>query len=299
MANGTYGIVRPADVDINDIEAFYTYSPNRTTQATIIQQLNPQEILTKIDHPTQVNRILGGLYNLRLPTTTFSDIGIYNIYIRPKEIKLRIRDCGVLAINNDIKGLIFDLNDVPAEDLFRFENNGLMGYRIEYMSVNPNLSERKIQNLFRIITSNFRVEPITDNLNSANQKSIKYRLNDNSSLIFCTLTPSSVSTINPNFFPFIGLPNQEIILTNTYFDPLMLEIDMVQYDENSIAIGVFGNQVKNIGNGIRTIYDENNQIYRQYNEFVIKDNFTGQDLYEVKQNRDNIDFSEAFDNVTE
>jgi hypothetical protein len=50
--------------------------------------------------------------------------------------------------------------------------------------------------------------------------------------------------------------------------------------------------------GIYTIYDSNNNIYKQYNLYEIKDEFNNL-LYEVRQDRgDNIDFSKNFDNIT-
>jgi hypothetical protein len=51
--------------------------------------------------------------------------------------------------------------------------------------------------------------------------------------------------------------------------------------------------------GVYTIYDENNNIYQQFNLYEIKDDFNNL-LYEVKENRgDNIDFSKNFQNITE
>jgi hypothetical protein len=118
MATGTFGNIRPADINIaTDVEAYYTYIADRTVAPTVVTPLNPSQILFKLDHPTQTNRILGGLYNLRLPTNVFNQLGIYTVYIRPKEVKLRILDCGVLAAKPDIKGIIIDLNTVPPEDL--------------------------------------------------------------------------------------------------------------------------------------------------------------------------------------
>lgn len=292
---GTYGNIRPADVDIKDVEIFYSYTENRFTTPNFIKG-DVTQLLEKINHPIDTNRILGGLYNLKLPTTIFNKKGFYNIYIRPKEIKIKISDCGVLSLNPQIKGVIFDLNNVSAEDVFRFQNNGLIGYRIEYLNTNPNISEKKVQNLFRIITSNFKVEPISDNVSTTSQKSIKYRLNETSNLVFCTVTPSTSSIIKPNAFPFIGTPNQEIILSNTFFNPFMVEVEMVENDFDSLAIGIFGNQTKNIKDGTRTYYDENNEIYKQFNEYVIKDEIEG-DLYEVKEEKSEIDFSQDFNNI--
>jgi len=298
MATGTFGTIRPADVDQKDVEMFYSYIEDRTVIPTGVTRLNPSEMLFKLNHPEQTNRILGGLYNLRLPTTIFNQLGIYTVYIRPKEMKLKILDCGILAAKPDIKGIIIDLNTVPPDDLYRFESNGLIGYRIEYLNVSTNTTEKKVQNLYRIITSCFKVEPISDNLTNTTQKSIKYRLNENSTLVFCTVTPSTAFNLKANVFPYIGTPNQEIILTNTFFDPLAIEVEMVEHTVDTLAIGIFGNQTKDVKNGTRTYYDENNEIYKQYNEYVIKDTFNDEELYEVKEEREDIDFTQEFDRIT-
>jgi hypothetical protein len=50
--------------------------------------------------------------------------------------------------------------------------------------------------------------------------------------------------------------------------------------------------------GIYTIYDSGNNIYKQYNLYEIRDQFNNL-LYEVRQDRgNNIDFSKAFNNIT-
>jgi hypothetical protein len=99
--------------------------------------------------------------------------------------------------------------------------------------------------------------------------------------------------------PFIGAPNQEVIITNTHFSPFMLEVEIVEYDIETLAIGIFGNQTKSLEDGIYTLYNFNNDIYKQYNLFEIKDRFTGKPLFEVKENRlNNIDFTKGFDDVS-
>jgi hypothetical protein len=73
---------------------------------------------------------------------------------------------------------------------------------------------------------------------------------------------------------------------------------MVEYDVSSLAIALYGNQTKSIDDGIYTIYDSENNIYRQYNLYEIRDQFNSL-LYEVRQNRgNNIDFSKNFTTIT-
>lgn len=296
MSTGIYGNVRGANVSPSDIEVFYTYSPDRTTQPTAPVRLESNQIISENTTPDDPTSPLGGLYNLTLPTNIFNTIGFYNLYIRPSRFKTRILDCGILQANNDVKGLVFDLQDIPIEYRNKFENNGLIGYRIEYYELGGNA--QKVRNLTKLITSNNRVEPLSDNVNSNNQKSIKYRYNNNSTLVFCTVSPSSAPISNPNVFPFIGFPNQSVEIINTYFDEKIIEIEIGEHDFDTIANGIFGNQTFNVQRGLRTYYNNDNEIYKQTNEYVIKDTTSTRDLYEVKEERENIDFNEDFDNIS-
>jgi hypothetical protein len=298
MATGVFGTKRSADFRVEDCEIFYTYSIDRATNTTEVLTLNPTQVLEKLDDPTDSGLILGGLYNLILPTSIFNKKGFYNIMIRPKRLRTRITDCGVLASKPDIRGVLFDLSTIPAEDVSKFENGSLIGYRIEYVTTNTTSDEKKIQNLFRVITSNNKVEPVSENLNNTNQKAVKYRLNDNSTLVFCTVTPSSAPSVRPNGVPFIGLPNQEVFLIPTIFDPIHLELELVEHDFDTLAIGLFGNQTKAVADGTRTYYNENNQIYKQFVEYVIKDDVGAEKLYEVKEEKETIDFSKDFNNIS-
>jgi hypothetical protein len=116
--------------------------------------------------------------------------------------------------------------------------------------------------------------------------------------MFCTLSPSSAPTNKPNATPFIGQPAQTIILNNTYFNPITLDVEIVEHDIQTLSYAIYGNQTKSIEDGIYTIYDGENNIYRQYNLYEIKDEFNNL-LYEVREDRENnIDFSKNFVNIT-
>ena len=306
MSSGVYGINRPADVSPEDCEVWVHYTPSRDSigNATV-SLLDPTQVLLQIDNPNKIQsnvttgfEVFGGLYTLRLPVAQFNQRGIYTIMIKPVEIRTRIVDCGVLSAFPDIKGILIDLADIPPQYVNKFENNNLIGYRIEYLNTNTNVADVKIRNFFKIVTSNNRAEPVNQNLTNTNQKAIRYNFNDNSTLVFCTVSPSSTTNVKPNVLPFIGQPNQEIIITNTYFNPIMIEIEMVEHDIETLAYGLFGNQTKSLEDGIYTIYNFNNDIYKQYNLYEIKDQFTGEPLFEVREERNNIDFTKTFDNIT-
>jgi hypothetical protein len=301
MAIGSYGTIRPSDVSPQDVEIIMNYTPTRdVTDQFVLTSLDAQTLLRPYFNNTETGgnagvEVLGGLYNLTLPANQFNALGIYTLYIRPAQIRTVISDCGVLSALPNVKGIVIDISNVPTEYQNKFVPQGLVGFRIEYL--NPDGS--KIPNFFRVVTSSFYCEPVVTNEVNTTQKSIRYRYVDgDSNLIFLTLSPSSSTTNKPNATPFIGQPNQDIIITNTFFNPITLEVEMVEYDISSLAIALYGNQTKSIDDGIYTIYDSQNNIYRQYNLYEIRDQFNAL-LYEVRQNRnDNIDFSKNFTNIT-
>jgi hypothetical protein len=301
MASGTYGTIRPADLSPSDVEMTVFYSENRERPNTKVFNLNSNN-LVEINNPNNTSgfETFGGLYNLKLPTGQFNAKGIYTIVFKPVEIRTKIVDCGVLSAFPDIKGILFDTSDPNLGPfLEKFENNNLIGYRVEYLNTDSSSNDKKIKNLFRLITSNNRAEPVNQNLTNTNQKAIRYRFNDNSTLVYCTMSPSSPSNVKPNVLPFIGAPNQDVIITNTLFSPFVMEIELVEYDIETLAIGMFGNQAKSLEDGIYTIYNFNDDIYKQYNLFEIKDRFNGKPLFEIKENRlSNIDFSKGFNDIS-
>lgn len=295
MSTANYGTIRPADVNISDVEIFYTFTPSREVPPVLpIQRLDANSVLQPFSHPDDVNGtfpVFGGLYNLTLPANNFSTKGFYTIIIRPREIRLDITDCGVLSAFQNIKGLVFDKANLPNEIS---GNDALVGYRIEYFDDSGN----KIPNFFRIITSANAAEPVNQNLQNTVQKSINYRFRDNASLLFCTVTPSSAANVTPNKIPFIGEPGQKIVLTNTFFNPVTIEVEMVEHDFDTLAHGIFGNQIKSIVDGKYTIYDNNKNIYKQYNLYEIQSEFTGEPLHEVREETTTIDFTKNFDDIT-
>jgi hypothetical protein len=301
MAIGAYGTIRPSDVSPEDVQIIMNYTPSRdVTDTFILTELDAQTLLKPYFNNTETGgnagvEILGGLYNLTLPAEQFNALGIYTLYLRPAQIRTKITDCGVLSALPNVKGIVIDITNVPVQFQNKFVPQGLVGFRIEYL----NADGSKIPNFFRVVTSSFFCEPVVTNEINTTQKSIRYRYVDgNSNLIFLTLSPSSSPTNKPNATPFIGQPDQSIIISNTFFNPVTLEIDMVEYDISSLAIALYGNQTKSIDDGIYTIYDTENNIYRQYNLYEIRDQFNAL-LYEVRQNRgNNIDFSKNFTTIT-
>jgi hypothetical protein len=304
MAVGSYGIIRPSDISPADVEIYYHYVASRISTADVtLKRLDPQDVLTPVFHNSETTddtnapnvEILGGLYNLKLSSADFSELGIYTLHIRPKQIRTSITDCGILASLPSVRGLIIDLSNVPSADRNKFTPQGLVGYRIEY--INPD-NNAKIPNFYRVVTSSFFCTPVVSNLTNTAQKAIRYQYSDEATnLMFLTVTPSSAPSSRPNTVPFIGQPAQKIILTNTFLNPTTLEIEMVEHDSTTLAYALYGNQTKAIAPGIYTIYDNNNNIYKQYNLYEIKDDLN-ETLYEVREKKTDIDQTLDFNTIT-
>ncbi len=245
MAIGSYGTIRPSDVSPADVEIIMNYTPTRdVTDQFVLTKLDAQTILRPYFANTETGgtpgvEVLGGLYNLTLPANQFNALGIYTLYIRPAEIRTVITDCGVLSALPNVKGIVIDVTDVPTQYQNKFVQQGLVGFRVEYL--NPDGS--RIPNFFRVVTSSFFCEPVVTNEVNTTQKAIRYRyVEGDSNLIFLTLSPSSSPTNKPNSTPYIGQPDQDIVITNTFFNPVSVEIEMVEYDISSLAIALYGNQ---------------------------------------------------------
>lgn len=286
MSSGVYGIKKPANFIPNEhADIWLSYRENRTVQGDGFTKYDTTKFLTT---ETIDGKHIDGLYQLKLPLEYFNKVGVYNIYIKPKEINAKINEIGVLDNYPDVRGIIIDTTQITGVTIN--DNDGLVGYRIEYLD-----SEGiKIPNLFRIITSNNKCEPT----NNTSKTSTNYRFNDNSNLMFLTVSPSSASYAKPLSLPYIGNRDSNIIITNTFFNPEMIEIEMTENDIESLYVSLNGNQIRTLDNGLLTTYDKNNNIVNQVEHYIIKESETGTPMYEVKQIRDNIDFTQSYDEIT-
>lgn len=297
MSIGTYGIVRASDVSINDIEVYYNYIPDRyTSNNTILKIDDPTSVLDYCYLPTNdpnavgTENLLEGMYDLRLPASIFNQLGIYTIYIKPKTVNSVIVDCSVLSALPTIRGIVLDINSLP-EGLRA--NNAMQGYRIEYI----NDDGTKLRNVVRYVVTANKVSPVSENVGDTSQKAIRYRFDDSGTLMFLQLTPSSSSDVKANVKPFIGNVGQTILISNTYFSPVVLEVELVENTIDTLSNIIAGEQIKDVTNGILTYYDSNRVITKQFNLFEIKDDVTDVSLYEVKEKRTYIDESQNFDDI--
>jgi hypothetical protein len=235
------------------------------------------------------------MYSLRLPYITFNQVGYYTIMIRPKQIRATISDCGVLSQFPDQKGIILNSNDPNLGELGdKLNPGGMCGFRIEYIDSNGDITP----NLFSTIAYSNRCEAVSTPSTNSTQKSVVYRFSNSGSLVFLSVTPSTSPSIKPNAFPYIGIAGQEIILSNSYFDPQIIEIELTEYDLRKIALLVNGERTLNVGTGIENIYDEGRNILAQSTLYDIKDEFENP-LYKVKENNTTIDTTESWDSIND
>lgn len=261
--NGTYGTRKPAYITSSDCDIYYYYRPNRSSQDNSFGGFKklPSTLLANTSAPKEEGDgseqiILPGAYDLRLPLNYFGKVGIYTVYIKPKEIYGKITDVSTLTAFQNVNGIIINSDDFV--DMPMYEANGLTGYRVEYFD---NAGNRR--DFYRFITSSNKCEPVAQNMTNSNQKGVTYRFNESSNLIFCTLTPSTGMSFKSNSTPYIGSVNERIALINTKFNPVMMEIEITEHDIETLATMLEGDQIRNLDAGLITTFNENGDIYHQ------------------------------------
>ena len=297
MASDVYGISVPANIDSSMVDIYYAYHETRNSDSTsdaVFTKL-PSSILSNVlyNGSDSTDNVLEGMYNLKLPLEYFNRKGFYTVYIKPKEVPAVITDVSTLAAYPSVKGIILDSNAVDDATTRAkvLNNNALVGWRIIYLDDN---GERL--DYYRLITSNNKCEPLVLASSSSSDKSYTYRYNESSTLSFLTVTPSTAPSFKSNAAPYIGKPTQRILLTNTAFESVMLDLELVDHDADTISTMLEGSQLRDLDNGLVTTFNENNEIYNQAEHFTLKDSNTGVPIYEVKNNKkNNIDYSQTLD----
>ena len=300
MAIGTYGTVLPIYMGNNDIpnlvDISYCYHETRSYDSITNARFKhlDSSILTLAKREMENNDVdeyVEGMYNLQLPLSEFNKKGFYTVYIKPREIETVIADVGSLTAYPNVRGVVIDTTQIqnPSIRTKARQNNELVGYRVIFLDENGNR-----QDYYRIITSNNQCEPVVQSPNSSSDKSYTYRYSDTSSLIFVTLSPSSAPTFKNNALPYIGKPTQKILLVNTFFEPIQLDIELTTHDADTISYMLENSQLRDLDNGLVTTFNNENEIYHQAEHFTLKDQYTGKPVYEVKENKKNsIDFSQT------
>lgn len=303
MSIGVYGTNIPIHIDSNKLSSLvdisYCYNESRAYDSLSSSKFKslPSSVLAnctrEVESDSNLDKIVDGMYTLQLPLSDFNKKGFYTVYIKPKEYAINITDVGCLSAYSDVRGIILDtsvISDRIIQNMAR-TNNGLVGFRIVFLDENG-----VREDYYRIVTSNNKCEPVIQAPNSSSDKTYTYRYDDSSSLTFLTVSPSSAPTFKSNATPYIGKPTQRILLVNTLFEPIQLDIEMVTHDADTISNMLEGSQLRDLDNGLVTTYNEKNEIYAQSEHYTLKENASGNPVYEVKKNKtDSIDFSQTID----
>ena len=302
-ALGSYGLNVPIQIKNSDIDNLvdisFCYHETRSYDSLSDAKFKrlPSSVLTlanRDETADDVDRFVEGMYNLQLPLSEFNKKGFYTVYIKPKEVKTRIMDVGSLTAFPDVRGIVLDSSEIENNSLVKeklLKNNELVGYRIIYLDDSGGR-----QDYYRIITSNNKCEPVVQAPSSSSDKSYTYRYEDSSSISFLTLTPSAAPMFKDNQSPYIGKVGQNILLVNTLFEPIMIDIEMTTHDADTISTMLEGSQLRDLDNGLVTTFNDKNEIYNQAEHFTLKDQYSGKPVYEVKENKKNsVDFSQTLD----
>lgn len=303
MSIGVYGTNIPIHIDSNKLSSLvdisYCYNESRAYDSLSSSKFKslPSSVLAnctrEVESDSNLDEIVDGMYTLQLPLSDFNKKGFYTVYIKPKEYAINITDVGCLSAYSDVRGIILDTNAISDKIIKNMArtNNGLVGFRIVFLDENG-----VREDYYRIVTSNNKCEPVIQAPNSSSDKTYTYRYDDSSSLTFLTVSPSSAPTFKSNATPYIGKPTQRILLVNTLFEPIQLDIEMVTHDADTISNMLEGSQLRDLDNGLVTTYNEKNEIYAQSEHYTLKENASGNPVYEVKKNKtDSIDFSQTID----
>jgi hypothetical protein len=303
MANGVYGTMIPtliSDDNLrNYVDIYYSYSETRNSvdvDASSFIRVASDDISSfisgtrsNVSTDTDMDDIIDGLYTLKLPATIFGKKGFYTIYIKPREVPVRITDVSTLKDFPNVRGVILDTNNVPPEIQSDAQtNNGLVGYRLILRNGMDRSSD------IRIVTSNNKCQPVTSMSTNTNNRSYAYQYNENATFTFLTITPSTALSFKSTATPYIGKATQEAYLVNTLFEPVCIEVEMVENDADTIATMISGSQLRDLNSGIITTYDDGNNIVMQHEMSTLKRTETGTPQYEIRENRkNNIDFSQT------
>lgn len=289
MAVGLYGVNKLADITVDDVDIFYAYSPSREEVGDV--QFKP--LFTTITN-ADLRKLIGadGVYKLRLPSSVFNKLGFYSILVKPKSFQTSILDCSYV-VTSDNNQISISKKGIVIPSLQFASNNSLVGYQIEYFDTN----DVKIKNLSRIISSSDLVN-ININNNTVNQGATTYVLDPAGTSLFLTLTPDQGSLIANNVTVNIGQKGQKIIISNTFFDPFYVEVEMVDETIKTLSYALYGNSTRDLETGILTYFNDELQIYRQYNLYTRKKVFENGNI-DVREQRTIANFNQNFANISQ
>lgn len=289
MSIGIFGTKKLADITIDDVDILYAFSASRED----IGDNAFQPLFTSITD-ADLRKMLGadGVYKLRLPADKFNQLGFYSVLIKPKTIETVIQDCSYVVSSDDNNIKISKKGIVIPSSQFQ-KAGSIVGYQIEYFDKN----NVKIKNLHKIVTSSQLVSISTNN-NTINQGASSYTLDEAGTNLFLTVTPDEPSLISSNAAVDIGQRGQTILVSNTYFDPISIEVEMTDMTIKTLGIGIFGNSTRDLENSILSYFDDKNRIYRQYNLYTTKKKF-GNGNIDIREQRSIINLNQDFTSVSQ
>lgn len=298
--NGIYGTSVSVNFDYEDIDIFYSYSETRNADDIESAEFVkiPSSLLSRTTYTNEAgiderhDNILEGMGRLKLPLEYFNRKGFYTIYIKNREFPCVIADVGTLTAFNDINGIVLDTTAINNDRLRNkaLTNNALVGWRIIYFDTNGYR-----QDMYRLVTSNARVEPVVENATNSASKAITYRYNDNSNLVFLTLTPSTAPSFRPSMKPSVGSVAQKISLVPTTIEPVMIDLELTSTDTDTITTLLNGSTLRTLDNGLVTIFNDDGEIFAQNQHYSLKEPDTGNPIYEVRLKKDDIDYSQTLE----
>ena len=72
----------------------------------------------------------------------------------------------------------------------------------------------------------------------------------------------------------------------------MLDIEMTEHDIETISTMLEGSQIRNLENGLMTTLTLDGEIYNQFGFYSLKRSTDGEPIYEIREKKDNIDFTQ-------
>jgi len=287
MAVGIYGTKKLASVDFNDVDILYAYSASRE----VVGDLQFQPMYGSITE-NELRKLAGvdGAYKLRLPATIFNRLGFYTIILKPKTFQTQIIDCSIVVTNTDTEIQTSDKGIVIPK--LNFQDTGsLIGYRIEYIDENG----IKIKNFHRIITSSDLVS-VSVSSQSSQPNNATYSLDPNGTNLFLTVSPDENSRISNQQQPSLGSAGQQILISNTFFDPVMIEVEMVDQNIRTLGRVLTGNSIRDNLTGRLSYFDEQGNLWKQYLMTTRKNQF-GTGEIDIKRELSDIDFNQTFNDL--
>lgn len=128
MSVGIYGTKKLADINSEDVDVLFAYSPSREE----IGEVNFKPLFDSVNGGDLL-KMLGadGMYKLRLPANIFNKIGFYSVLIKPKTFQVAIRDCSFVVTEDDTGVQLSKKGIVIPSAQFR-KTNSLVGWSVEY-----------------------------------------------------------------------------------------------------------------------------------------------------------------------